>query len=100
MSVGTGRASAGTWHEPQPRVSRPPDGILSRQEPAGDAIPSPCPKPSGGVLTSAHDACVCEVFGKDGGQAGQGLFVACRMGQGECLAGSGGSRGRPIPLAG
>lgn len=43
----------------------------------------PCshpPKPSVQRLTSAHNACVCKVFGKDGSQTGQGLLVACRVG--------------------
>lgn len=38
------------------------------------------PQPSVGHLTSAHDACVGKVFGKDGSQTGQGLFIACRVG--------------------
>lgn len=65
--------------------------------------PPPPPPPSAGHLTSAHDACVGKVLGKDGSQAGQGLLVACRgEGRGQakgCRAGSRGQSG-PRPASG
>lgn len=39
------------------------------------------PRPSGGHLTSAYNARVSKVFGKDGSQAGESLFIAYKGGR-------------------
>lgn len=43
-----------------------------------------------GYYISVYDACVSKVFGKDGGQAGQGFFIVCRVGLQKLLVRSGG----------
>lgn len=82
MSVGTGCASAGSWHEPRPPCLKPtwPAFCAKNGQPEVPSHPH-IPKPFVGHLTSAHDACIGKVFGKDGSQACQSLFIACRMGQ-------------------
>ena len=66
---------------PGPHASSPPGRHSAKNgQPEVPSHPH-IPKPFVGHLTSAHDACIGKVFGKDGSQACQSLFIACRMGQ-------------------